>query len=485
MENCLYYGDNLDILKRYLRDETVDLIYLDPPFKSNRAYNVLFKEQNGSRSKAQIKAFEDTWRWDKSAAEAYQEVIDQGPDRLSRLMQAFWQFLGPSDMMAYLAMMAPRLVELKRVLKPTGSIYLHCDPTASHYLKLVMDAVFGTSNFQNEVIWHYRGGGVSKRRFGRRHDTLLFYSKGSKWTFNADAVRTAYSPESLERLKYTAKAFRGGKTYDSYRAHPGGKHPDDVWDLQPVMPSAKERLGYPTQKPEALLERVIKASSGEGDLVLDPFCGCGTTVVVAQRLGRRWIGIDITWLAISLVKSRLLDSFGQEIEYRVLGEPVCLTEAEALARQDRHQFELWALGLVGARPAEGRRGADRGVDGRLYFRDEAASQRPKQVVLQVKSGHVTSAQVRDLRGVVERENASIGVLITLQEPTRQMRAEAASAGFYVSPVLQRRYPRLQVLTVDELLHGARIKYPAGTGLASRAGRRRQSRPDRQDGLFEG
>jgi len=400
-------------------------------------------------------------------------------------MQAFWQFLGPSDMMAYLAMMAPRLVELKRVLKPTGSIYLHCDPTASHYLKLVMDAVFDPRFFQNEIVWYYRGGGVSPRRWARRHDTILVYSKTAAFCFNPDPVRDDSARSTKLRFGHYIGNIRRGRDYGLQRLHPAGKHPDDVWAVPIVAPSAKERLGYPTQKPEALLERVIKASSGEGDLVLDPFCGCGTTVVVAQRLGRRWIGIDITWLAISLVKSRLLESFGQEIEYRVLGETVCLTEAEALARQDRHQFELWALGLVGARPAEGRKGADRGVDGRLYFRDEAASQRPKQVVLQVKSGHVTSAQVRDLRGVVERENASIGVLITLQEPTRQMRAEAASAGFYVSPVLQRRYPRLQVLTVDELLHGARIKYPAGTGLASRAGRRRQSRPDRQDGLFEG
>jgi len=307
--NLLYYGDNLDVLARHGGTETADLIYLDPPFNSNQDYNVLFAE-HGKKAPAQIKAFEDTWEWNIDAELSYQEIVEAG-GRVSDAMRAFRTFLGESDMMAYLAMMAPRLRELYRVLKPGGSIYLHCDPTASHYLKILMDAVLGPESFQNEIIWHYRGGGVSKLRWGRRHDVLLFYAKGDPRTFNVDAVREPYSPESLERLKYKAKSFRGERTYDSYEANPLGKHPDDVWDMQPIMPSAKERMGYPTQKPERLLERILLASSNEGDLVLDPFCGCGTTIAVAHRLKRRWVGIDITHLAIGLIKNRLLTAYGE------------------------------------------------------------------------------------------------------------------------------------------------------------------------------
>jgi site-specific DNA-methyltransferase (adenine-specific) len=324
--NTLYYGDNLGILRRYIKDETVDLVYLDPPFKSNRDYNVLFREHNGSRSATKIKAFGDRWEWNEESARVYQEIVEGG-GRVSQAMQAFRQFLGDNDMLAYLAMMAPRLVELRRVLKPTGSIYLHCDPTASHYLKMLMDAVF--RHFQNEIVWHYRGGGISKGRWGRRHDILLYYSKGSKWTFNVDEVRESYSAESLERLRYKAKAFRGENIYDSYEPNPLGKHPDDVWNMQPIMPSAKQRLGYPAQKPEKLLERIVRASSNEGDLVLDPFCGCGTTIAVAQRLKRQWIGIDITHLAVTLIKHRLSYAFGEKVEYQVIGEPVSLPDAQA------------------------------------------------------------------------------------------------------------------------------------------------------------
>jgi DNA modification methylase len=454
--NTLYYGDNLEILRRYGKEETVDLVYLDPPFNSDQNYNVLFAEQNGTRSAAQIKAFKDTWRWDEGAARAYQEVVERA-DRVSQAVEAFRTFLGESDMMAYLAMMAPRLVELRRVMKPTGSIYLHCDPTASHYLKMLMDAIFGPAQFQNEIVWHYRGGGVSKTRWGRRHDILLFYTKGDGWTFNVDAVRDPYSTESLERLKYKAKAFRGDKVYDTYEPNPLGKHPDDVWDLQPIMPSAKQRLGYPTQKPERLLERIIKANSSEGDMVLDPFCGCGTTIAVAQRLKRKWIGIDITHLAITLIKHRLEHAFGGRAKYRVVGEPVSLPDAAVLAEQDRFQFQWWALGLVGARPVEQKKGADRGIDGRIKFFDDPKALNTKQIVLSVKSGGVSVKDVRDLRGVVEREKAEIGVLITMEQPTKPMRAEAAGAGFYTT--YWGKHPRLQILTIEEVLGGKRIDYP--------------------------
>lgn len=461
-ENVLYYGDNLDILRRYVKDETVDLIYLDPPFNSKATYNVLFGEQNGSQAAAQIKAFGDTWQWDQAAAEAYQEVVEAG-GKVSQAMQAFRMFLGDSNMLAYLAMMAPRLVELHRVLKPTGSIYLHCDPTASHYLKMLMDAVFGASQFRNEIIWAYRGGGAPRRDFGRRHDVILRFSKSAGYAFYPDLVRIPYQAEGIGRTDDAMWGKHKG-TDKVYKPHPLGKIPEDWWPMNVLNANDPERLGYPTQKPEVLLERIIQASSNEGDLVLDPFCGCGTTIAVAQRLHRRWIGIDITHLAVTLMKHRLRDAFGDQAGYQVVGEPVSLPDAEALAGSDPYQFQWWALGLVGARPVEQKKGSDKGIDGRLYFHDEAKGAKTKQVILSVKAGHTSVAHVRDLWGVLEREQAEIGVLLTMQEPTKPMRTEAAGAGFYASPGWGQRYPRLQIITVSELLEGARIQYPPRTNI---------------------
>jgi site-specific DNA-methyltransferase (adenine-specific) len=279
-DNLLYYGDNLDVLRRHIGDESVDLIYLDPPFKSNQDYNVLFAEQDGTRAAAQIKAFEDTWRWDRTAAAAYQEIVERG-GKLSQAMQAFRLILGDNDMLAYLSMMAPRLVELHRALKTTGSIYLHCDPTASHYLKLLMDAVFGPNNFRNEIIWWYRKWSKSTRQFLRNHDVIMFYAKGPANSFNVLRVPLAES---------TMKRFGGRKQdfADESRTRKialeeeseGGFRPD-VWSINLLPAASAERLGYPTQKPEALLDLIIKASSIEGDTVLDPFCGCGTTIAAA------------------------------------------------------------------------------------------------------------------------------------------------------------------------------------------------------------
>jgi DNA modification methylase len=454
--SILFYGDNLDVLRRHVADESVDLVYLDPPFSSNADYNVLFREHDEGAA-AQVQAFTDTWEWNLDARAAYEAMVEQGGP-VAETMRAFRTMVGPVDMLAYLSMMAPRLVELHRVLKPTGSIYLHCDPTASHYLKLLMDATFGASGFQNEVIWHYRGGGISKGRWGRRHDVLLFYTKGPSHTFNVDEVRDAYSKESLDRLKYKAKSFRGDKVYDSYEPNPLGKHPDDVWDMQPIMPSAKERLGYPTQKPLALLDRIIKSSSNPGDLVLDPFCGCGTTVDAAQALGRRWIGVDITHLSIGLIKHRLADRYGPEITetYRVVGEPTTVDDAAVLAREDPFQFQAWALGLVGARIAgSDKKGGDKGIDGRLYFHEGASETR--QIVFSVKAGHLVPAFIRDLSGVLTREGAQIGVLISFEEPSAGMRSEAAEAGFYESP--WGKHPRIQLRTIRELLDNRGIDYP--------------------------
>jgi DNA modification methylase len=495
--NALYYGDNLDILRRYVGNETVDLVYLDPPFNSNQDYNVLFAQQDGSRAAAQVKVFEDTWTWDHEAERAYTEIVEDGGD-VSATMQAFRKHLHESDTMAYLAMMAPRLVELHRVLKATGSLYLHCDPTASHYLKILLDAVFGPKSFRNEIVWRRTPfSGSSKARahqLPRSHDIILFYTKGDTWTWNRPTQ--PYSEKYLTRFKWTDDDGRGPyrktllKTYSretfdrlqadnrliaperegaywSYKQYlnesSGEVQIDDIWtDINALNPVARERLGYPTQKPEALLERIVDSSSNEGDVVLDPFCGCGTAVVAAQRLKRRWVGVDVTHLAIALIKSRLRDVFGESISksYEVVGEPTTYEDAIQLASEDPYQFQWWSLGLVGARPVEQKKGADKGIDGRIYFHDEKAVSKTKQLIFSVKSGHVSVAHVRDLRGVVERESAQLGALIMLEEPTKPMRVEAASAGFYVSP-WGTKHPKLQLFTVADLLAGARVDYPSG------------------------
>ena len=516
--NLLYYGDNLDILRQYIPDESVDLIYLDPPFNSKATYNVLFAEKNGTASAAQVKAFEDTWHWDQQAQATFVEVTRKGPPKLAALLDALYKFLGPNDMMAYLSMMAIRLVQLHRVLKPTGSIYLHCDPTASHYLKLVMDAVFGAVNFRNEIVWKRTTAHSDSRRAGRIHDILLFYSKTDEYTWNQ--VYQPYDPEYAEQYyRYTdpdgrryasgdvaaagpgqARYFNGvlrepppgshwrfsqeridqyiaeGRIYFTKNGFPRykryldempGMPIQDIWadkDAQPVVSWSKEGLGYPTQKPVGLLERIIRATSNESDLVLDPFCGCGTTISAAEKLKRRWIGIDITHLAIGLIRHRLQSMFGSDLsEYKVIGEPKDLPSARTLAEDDRYQFQFWALGVIGARPVgEKKKGADRGIDGIMLFHDEAHGDKlgpAKTVVVQVKSGHVNSGMVRDLKGTMEREKASIGVFITLNEPTREMVKEAATAGFYESPLGQ-QYPRLQILTIQEMLEGKRISMPS-------------------------
>jgi DNA modification methylase len=512
-ENYLYYGDNLDILRRYIKDESVDLVYLDPPFNSNQNYNVLFAEKSGTLSTAQIKAFGDTWKWDTVASQTHTDLVEAG-GRTSEALQAFRKLLGTNDMLAYLTMMAPRLVELRRVLKPTGSIYLHCDPTASHYLKILMDAIFDVRNFRNEIIWRRYGAhndvGQGSRHYGRVHDVLLFYTKSDlpEWNqvftpLDPEYVKTTYryvEPETGRKFRVTpltgpggaekgnpvfewkghTRAWRysyetmerldkEGRLYYSRTGYPGqklyinesrGTPVQDVWEDIPSLSGAHaERLGYPTQKPEALLERIIQASSNPGDVVLDPFCGCGTTIAAAQKLGRHWIGIDITSIAINLIKTRLLSAYGADIAktYKVRGEPTKYYEAQALAELDKYQFQWWALGLVGARGVEEKKGADQGIDGRLYFHDEGTGSKTKQVIFSVKGGHTNVKDIRDLGHVITREQAELGVLITLQEPTQPMRTEAAGAGFYQSA--WGKHPRLQILTIAELLDGKRVDMP--------------------------
>jgi DNA modification methylase len=507
-ENVLYYGDNLDVLKRHVADESVDLVYLDPPFNSNANYNVLFAEKDGTRAASQIRAFEDTWTWDQEDEAAYADLVTAG-GKVADCVQAFRTFLGPCDMLAYLVMMAPRLVELRRVMKPTASIYLHCDPTASHYLKLLMDAVFRPEMLGNEIIWQRTNAkGLAFTRFARNHDVILRYTRTEHAVWHS--LYTEHDPAYVEGFyrfydndgrRYRLADLtnpnknRPNLTYEflgvtrvwrwtkerMLAAHknglvvqtkPGsvpqlkryldeqeGNPVGDVWvDIKPVQAQATEKLGYPTQKPIALLERIIQASSNEGDVVLDPFCGCGTTVHAAQKLGRKWIGIDVTHLAIMLMKERLRDAFGKDAKFTVMGEPTSLPDAAALAESDPYQFQWWALGLVGARPVEQKKGADKGIDGKLVFQGDEPG-KFESVLFSVKAGKTGHAHVRDLRGVLDREKAAIGVLISMEEPTGPMKTEAATAGFWESAVWDKRYARIQLLTIKELLAGATVEMP--------------------------
>lgn len=456
-KNELYYGDNLDVLRRHIKDNCADVIYLDPPFNSQANYNVLFTEQDGSRSSDQIQAFEDSWIWGEKSALTLQEFLESAPASASLAMQAFQTFLGGTNILAYLAMMAPRLLELKRVLKPTGTIFLHCDPTASHYLKILMDSIFGAKNYRNEIVWCYAGGGIPRRDFPRKHDVILRYSKTEEYKY-----KPVYRPYSVGTVQRGRTAVKG--IYAEIGLREEGTPVNDWWADVPKItsPSDPEKLGYPTQKSEALLERILQSSASAGDVVLDPFCGCGTAVAVAQKLKMKWIGIDITHLAIGLIKNRLLDAHGPSIlgSYEIHGEPTSLKGAEILAQSDRTQFQYWALGLVKARPAKSdeRKGPDKGIDGRLFFHDEPESGNTKQVIFSVKSGKPQVSELRDLRGVVDREKAALGVLISLHEPTKPMKIEAASSGFYDSP-WGTKHSRLQILTIADLFTGKKVDMP--------------------------
>lgn len=561
MPNALYYGDNLPVLREHIPDESVDLVYLDPPFNSNTTYNVLFKEQTGEASPAQIHAFNDTWEWTQEAQRTFElEIIGNPavPSTVKEMVSAFHQFIGANAMMAYLVMMTPRLVELRRVLRPTGSLYLHCDPTASHYLKLLLDSVFGKENFRTEISWRrtsaHNDAAQGRRQYGNVRDTILFYTKGNRWTWNW--LYTPYDVEYVESF-YRFTEEGSGRRYRADNltaARPGGdtqyewrvKRPEDGawqgdlteefrnplvgWEYRGVTPyrrrywaysrhgmeqferegrlvyaqsgmpsfkryldempgvplqndwsdirpaSRSESLGYPTQKPQALLERIIQASSNEGDVVLDPFCGCGTAVAAAHKLNRGWIGIDITHLAVALMKHRLktAHNLAAAQDYAVMGEPADAGSARALAEQDRFQFQYWALSLLEAMPREqGRRGADQGVDGLLHFID-GPRRAAHKVVVQVKSGHVSVSQIRELKAVVEREKAAIGLFITLEQPTGPMRTEAVRAGHYRSHIWQRDYPKVQIRTVAELLAGTGFDLPARPSMYPSSERQRPS-----------
>ncbi len=540
MSRALYYGDNLAVLRESIKDESVDLVYLDPPFNSNANYNVLFRAPTGEQSPAQIEAFVDTWHWNESAELAFHEVLRSGVQDAANLLIAMRKFLGDNDMMAYLAMMAVRLIELYRVLKPTGCMYLHCDPTASHYLKVLMDAVVGKDRLRNEIIWKRTGSHNSAKRFGPIHDTIFFYSKGTQYKWNAirrpymrghvekafsregDKYFTAYSGNILSgsgtRKGESGLPWRGfsptakgrhwaipsllcegfeseiegmtqhqkmdflfekgfitineGDEWPRYRREitpNDGQPAGDVWAYQPYTEGTvlgtnfgidedvrwmgskdPDRLGYPTQKPVSLLERIISASSNPGDVILDPFCGCGTAVHAAEKLGRQWIGIDITHLAISLIERRLKDAF-PGLAFEVHGTPKDIGGARDLALRDKYQFQWWAVSLVDAQPFGGKKkGADGGIDGLIFFKEDKKTTR--RVLVSVKGGdNVSVAMIRDLKGVLEREKEPLGLFLTLEKPTQPMLTEAANAGLY--ELHGKKIPKIQIATIEDLLEG--------------------------------
>jgi len=524
-KNTLYYGDNLDVMREFIADESVDLVYLDPPFNSARDYNVLFKQSKKDENQAQITAFTDTWQWSKKH---YDEFFDNPVNaRLFDLMSALHKILGQSEMMAYLVMMAPRLLELHRVLKPTGSLYLHCDPAASHYLKLVLDQIFGPTNYRREIIWQRTSAHANvMNSYGAVHDVLLYYSRSRQWVWNQ--MYAPYSQAYVEmffdqvdengrryaRRDLTASMQRAssGQLYEWMGVRPppsrcwamtqdkmneleaqgkihwpkaeGGMprlkfYADeapgiplqDIWvDISTMHNLSQERMGYPTQKPLALLERIINASSNPGDLVLDPFCGCGTAVVAAEKLGRKWIGIDVTYIALDLMISRLANDFdlARGKDYDVKGDPKDAYSAQKLFEESPKQFEIWAVGLVAGVPQPDKSG-DKGIDGKVYFHDLQANL--QCAVCQVKGGHLTPSLIRDFSHVIEREKAAMGFFICLHTPSKGMYNEADEIGFFTAPS-GRKIPKLQIRTIQELLkEGKTFDFPQGYSLKSGSGKK--------------
>lgn len=517
----LYYGDNLKVLRDSVASGSADLIYLDPPFNSQVDYNVIFRDQQGEQSGAQILAFTDTWKWGPDDEQLLMEMMERHGE-LARFLSDTVTRLGRNDLSAYLVMMAARLVELRRVLKPTGSLYLHCDPTASHYLKTILDVIFGPQHFRNEIIWQRTNVHSDSKTWSRVSDVILFYTASDKFTWNpqyADHdpkyVTTKYRYDDkdgrgLYRLdNMTSPSPRPNMMYEwqghayppngwryaletMQRLHDEGRvwYPADkgkrpqlkrylkesqgvllgnIWtDIPPLNSQAQERLGYPTQKPLALLERIISASSNPGDVVLDPFCGCGTTVCAAEKLERHWIGIDVTHLSIGLIKARLKRDFDLIVgkDYEERGTPRDLPAARYFAEQDPFQFQFWIVGEIGAQSfgglgdsRKGKKGGDTGIDGQLYFRTPEGT-KIERAIVSVKAGrNLNPAMVRDLRGTVEREKAAVGILLLAHPPTKGMVQEAAQAGAYTWG--GRTYPKLQILTVEQILKGQQPDLPRG------------------------
>lgn len=526
--NKLWYGDNLTIMQRHMGMHAVDLIYLDPPFNSKQNYNLLYKTMTGKPVPEQVEAFCDTWEMD-----AQKEAIARSMPVLMRehgiddYYVDFWRLWMQAlrntqpHLLAYLIFMVQRLLFMKSILRPTGSIYLHCDPTASHYIKVMMDGIFGHNNFRNEIVWKRTGSHGGSKRWGPVHDTILFYTASDNYTWNR--VFQEYDPKYLadfyrfndERGRYrlvtltgagirtgdSGREWRGVNPTDSGRhwavpksaleaaypnrdlsglstqekldlldqaglvywptrgsvpqqkrysdENPGVGIQDIITDIGPISSQSKERMGYPTQKPIALLERIIQASSNKGDVVFDPFCGCGTTIYAAEKLQRKWIGCDIAILSIKLVREVLTERYRlvEGKHFSVDGIPVSVEGAQALFNQDPSTFQNWFVERVGGFPMQ-RKSADRGIDGRIYFETRDGL---REMMIQVKGGkHVRPTDVRDLRGVLEREaNAEMAGFLSIAPPTKAMKDEAAAAGMYEYGGIQ--YPRIQFLTTEDVL----------------------------------
>jgi len=492
-KNMLYYGDNLEILRNKIPSESVDLCYIDPPFNSKRTYNQIYN--NIGEDKAQAQAFIDTWSWDRLSEQGYQEITLNHGGRCTRqtieLVKGLKNVLGENSLLAYLVSMTLRITEIHRVLKPTGSFYLHCDPTASHYLKLILDTVFVPcgGDFKNEIVWCYKERELSKNHFNRKHDIIFFYTKTDNYKFNFEDIMEPYSEYTLKN-KFKFKDEKGcyrlrykdgrndpkEENENTYRQYADkGVLPRDWWEIKIINQAAKERMGYPTQKPEALLEKIIRASSSEGDTVLDAYCGCGTTVVVAERLKRKWTGIDITYQSVSLILKRLEDSFGKKVLKKIMvdGIPKDMKSAKALAEKKddrlRKEFEKWALLTYTDNRAvvNDKKGADKGIDGITYFLTSGTD--TGKAVFQVKSGNVNRATIATLRGDMEREKVEMAVLITLHPPTKPMREEAVSAGVYHHPMMGRDYDRISIVTVEELIENRkRFEMPTGIDVVKKA-----------------
>ena len=492
-KNKLIYGDNLTVMqgiKNRMPSNFVDLIYLDPPFNSNRNYNMMYKTMTGRPVPEQAEAFCDAWTLSAEDIEklAHLPRIMEGYG-MDAQMIAFWEnwmkaLANTSNaLLSYLFYMMQRLFEMRRILKPTGSIYLHCDPTASHYIKVMMDGVFGHQNFRNEITWCYKSRPQSKKHFGKKHDIILLYSKSDAYTFNwKNVVRPLSNNTSAKyrlvddkgrKYRLQGRGITGSPIKSSKDVHAKweAERPDlvirdyldekcdvsreDWWDDIDILNQvAKERLGYATQKPMALLERIIKASSNEGDIVFDPFCGCGTAIYASQKLNRQWIGCDIAVLSVKLVMETLKNGkkplvaypLQEGIDLELCGYPLSLEGAKLLFAQDPKQFEHWAIEWVQGFINSKQRG-DKGVDGRIRF--DTPSKENCAMVLSVKGGkHVTPAMVRELRGVMERDDAEMAGLILMEPPTKGMMEEAAQAVRFECQGMS--YDRIQILTVKQM-----------------------------------
>ena len=531
--NTLFFGDNLKILRQHINNESVDLVYLDPPFNSKADYNILFKTPDDVRSPSQITAFEDSWHWTSESEMAYDQLLN-ADSRVASVIRGMREAIGENDMMAYLVMMAIRLIELHRVLKDTGSLYLHCDPTASHYLKIILDAIFNPRNFQNEIIWKRTGSHNRTKRWGPIHDILLYYTKSKNKTWNRvlqpytqEYLDSAYRyndsfgryrlteltgpgtragdsgkpwkgvdftargrhwepppdrslpgwfeyPESWSKMTVQARLDeldkqglvdwgKSGKSLPRFKryllSHSGLPLQDLILDILPV--SGIEDMGYDTQKPVGLLERMLEASSNEGDTILDPFCGCGTAIHAAQRLNRDWIGIDVTHLAIGLIEKRMRDAFGIKVDVR--GTPTSFDSAQDLARRDKFQFEAWAVTLIPHVLPNTKQVGDRGVDGRGYIqlgKNKDGKRIDAKIIVSVKGGgNLTPSMVRDLVGTLKNEKAELGVFVCLKNPTRKMKEAAATAGMFETPFGD-SYPKLQIYTISDYFNGLRPNLPS-------------------------